>query len=255
MLEAKVENFISRHSFSLKNKKIVVGVSGGPDSLALLHYLLGQREKQNLSLVAAHVDHMFRGEESYQDAMFVKSFCEENGISFEMARINVPQLIADSGKSSQVAAREARYDFFQKMMEQYGFPFLAIGHHGDDQIETMLMRFTRGSTGKARAGMPFQRPFHKGCIFRPFLSITKEEIEGYCQDHNLKPRIDPSNQKSIYSRNRFRLEVLPFLKSENKQVHDHFQRLSEDLHTDEDYLQELTAQAMNKVIIKREKAR
>ena len=251
MLEAKVEAFLSHHSFSLEDKNIVVGVSGGPDSLALLHYLLRQKEKQNITIVAAHVDHMFRGEESFEDAMFVKSFCEENEIPFEMARVNIPEMMERTGKSSQVAAREARYDFFGEVMEKYGFKLLALAHHGDDQIETMLMRFTRGSSGKARAGIPFLRPFYKGCIFRPFLSMTKKEIEEYCRINGLEPRLDPSNLKEVYSRNRFRKHVLPFLKSENRQVHEQFQRLSEDLQTDENYLQELTAEKMNRVIIKR----
>ncbi|MDP4161705.1 MAG: tRNA lysidine(34) synthetase TilS [Bacillota bacterium] len=251
MFEEKVEAIMNRHSFSLKNKKIVVGVSGGPDSLSLLHYLWKESETRNLSLVAAHVDHMFRGEESFADAMFVKGFCAEKDIVFEMTRVNVPKLMTETGKSSQVAAREARFTFYQEIMERYRFPFLALGHHGDDQIETMLMRMTRGSTGNARAGIPFLRPFHKGSIIRPFLSMTKDEIEEYCIKYNLHPRRDPSNEKKIYSRNRFRLEVLPFLKSENRQVHEQFQRFSEDLYSDESFLHELTAQRLNIVLTKR----
>jgi tRNA(Ile)-lysidine synthase len=248
MLETKVEAFLESHAFSLKGKKIVVGVSGGPDSLALLHYLQGQKEKQQLSLIVAHVDHMFRGEESYQDAMFVKDYCEELFIPFEMEQINVPELMKQTGKSAEVAGREARYDFFAKVMKKSGYPYLALAHHGDDQVETILMRLTRGSTGKARAGIPFLRPFQNGVIFRPFLALVKKEIVEYCEQNRLIPRIDPSNSEGIYSRNRFRKIVLPFLKGENQQVHEHFQRFSEDLQRDEEYLQELTVQKMNTVI-------
>ncbi|MBI0581107.1 tRNA lysidine(34) synthetase TilS [Neobacillus cucumis] len=255
MLELKVNDFLSRHFFSLKNKKIIVGVSGGPDSLALLHFLWGQKDKRNLSIVAAHVDHMFRGQESLDDALFVKDYCKQHDIPFEMARINIPLIMERTGNSSQVAAREERYKFFETIMEKYDYPYLALAHHGDDQIETMLMRMTRGSTGKARAGIPFTRPFHRGMIFRPFLTLTKEEIEQYCRESQLTPRIDPSNKKSIYSRNRFRKEVLPFLKMENPNVHEHFQRFSEDLQSDEAFLQELTVQNMNKVMTIREKSK
>ncbi|OIK16714.1 tRNA lysidine(34) synthetase TilS [Bacillus sp. MUM 116] len=254
MLESKVMDFLDRHFFSLNNKKIVVGVSGGPDSLALLRFLWGHKDKRNLSIVAAHVDHMFRGQESLDDAMFVKDYCEQHHISFEMSRINIPMIMERTGKSSQVAAREERYKFFQTIMEKYDYPYLALAHHGDDQIETMLMRMTRGSTGKARAGIPFKRYFYKGMIFRPFLTLTKEEIEDYCRKNELTPRIDPSNKKDIYSRNRFRKEVLPFLKRENPNVHEHFQRFSEDLQSDEEFLQELTVQNMNKVMTIREKS-
>src|SRR4051812_4465643 len=103
MLETKVKAFLHRQAFSLDSKKIVIGVSGGPDSLALLHYLLAEKEKQNLSLIVAHVDHMFRGQESYEDAMFVKEFCKQYAIPFEMTRVNVPEIMRISGKSSQIA--------------------------------------------------------------------------------------------------------------------------------------------------------
>jgi tRNA(Ile)-lysidine synthase len=252
MLESKIESFLQSHSFSLENKRIVIGVSGGPDSLALLHYLLKEREKKNLFLVVAHVDHMFRGDESFQDAMFVKDFCGQYNIPFEMVQVNVTKIMEETGKSSQIAAREVRYDFYHTIMKQYQSQYLALGHHGDDQMETILMRLTRGSSGKARAGIPFTRPFNEGIIFRPFLCLTKEELQHYCDRHNLNPRIDPSNVKSIYSRNRFRKQVIPFLKAENSHVHEHFQRFSEELQSDEEYLLELTLERLNTLLTKRE---
>ena len=252
MLETKVKAFLTHQAFSLASKKMVIGVSGGPDSLALLHFLLAEKEKQNMRLVVAHVDHMFRGQESYEDAMFVKDFCEQNSISFEMTRINVPEIIRNTGKSSQIAARDVRYEFFSKIMEKYQYPWLALAHHGDDQMETMLMRLTRGSTGMARAGIPFSRPFASGTIFRPFLGLERDDIQEYCQKHSLSPRMDPSNEKGIYSRNRFRKEVVPFLKKENPHVHEQFQRFSEEITSDETFLQELTGQRMNKVITEKE---
>jgi tRNA(Ile)-lysidine synthase len=123
MLEAKVAALLNRLSFEIENKKMVVGVSGGPDSLALLHYLWAQQEKKNLSIVVAHVDHMFRGQESLEDALFVKDYCEQKGIPFEMARINVPEIIKKTKKNSQVASRHARYEFFEKTMNKYGYTF------------------------------------------------------------------------------------------------------------------------------------
>jgi tRNA(Ile)-lysidine synthase len=252
MLETKVKAYLKHLGFSLESKKIVIGVSGGPDSLALLHFLLAEREQQNMTLVVAHVDHMFRGQESYEDALFVKAFCDQNAIPFEMTRVNVPEIIENTGKSSQIAARDARYEFFLKIMKKYQFPLLALAHHGDDQMETMLMRLTRGSTGLARAGIPFSRPFDKGTIFRPFLRLERADIQEYCQKHNLSPRLDPSNEKGIYVRNRFRKEVIPFLKKENPHAHEQFQRFSEELVSDETFLQELTVQRMNTAMTKKE---
>lgn len=255
MLETKIEGYLNRHSFQLDNKQIVVGVSGGPDSLALLHYLHSQKDRKNLSIVVAHVDHMFRGAESYEDALFVKRFCQEYEIPFEMRQIDVMKIMEATGKSSQVAAREVRYQFYSEIMEKYDFRYLALGHHGDDQIETILMRLTRGSSGMARAGIPFTRPFGTGVIFRPFLTVTKDEIEQYCKKHALNPRLDPSNLKSIYSRNRFRQQVLPFLKEENSQVHEHFQRFSEELQGDEAFMMELTKKHLNSVMTESEKGK
>lgn len=253
MIEKKVSDFLGKHGLDLMGKSIAIGISGGPDSLALLHYLWRLRDKYKLKLVAIHVDHMFRGEESYQEALFVQDFCKERSIPFEMTQVNVPEYIERTGKSSQLAARELRYDFFTKVMEKYQSGYLALGHHGDDQIETILMRLTRGGSGKARAGIPFSRPFSKGLIIRPFLCLTKDELEEYCQRYRLEPRRDPSNEKEVYSRNRFRKHVLPFLKGENPLVHEHFQRFSEELAKDEEYLSELTRVEMNKVIKKTEK--
>jgi tRNA(Ile)-lysidine synthase len=119
----------------------------------------------------------------------------------------------------------------------------------------MLMRITRGSAGLARAGIPFSRPFEMGTIFRPFLGLERADIQEYCQKHNLSPRIDPSNEKGIYSRNRFRKEVVPFLKRENLHAHEHFQRFSEELRSDETFLQELTVQRMNTVVTKKEESK
>lgn len=248
MLENKVKAFLQQKQFLLRDKGILVGVSGGPDSLALLHFLWSHQEKWNIKVYCAHLDHMFRGHESEQEALFVKNFCEERAIPVEVRQINIPQYMEETGFSSQVAARNRRYDFFGEVLRKYQLPLLALAHHGDDQIETILMRLTRGSTGKARAGIPFQRPFEEARLFRPFLCVNREEIEEYCVRHGLEPRRDPSNEKDIYSRNRFRKVVLPFLRKENPKVHEHFQRLSEDLESDETFLQELTTQRIKEAI-------
>ena len=135
-------------------------------------------------------------------------------------------------------------------MEKDNIPNLALGHHGDDQIETILMRLTRGSELKAAAGIQVKRPFATGTIIRPFLCVTKAEIEDYIQRNNLKPVYDHTNQLDIYTRNRFRNHILPFLKSENKNVHIHFQQFSEQMLEDEKFLMDLAKETYNKVVNK-----
>ncbi|MHC0039277.1 tRNA lysidine(34) synthetase TilS [Pseudoneobacillus sp. C159] len=248
MLEQKVEAFLKRHHLSLKGKRLLIGVSGGPDSLTLLHYLWKKRDLWELEIIAVHVDHMFRGEQSWEEAIFVKETCRKMEVLFEWKQINVTAYMQETGKSPQIAARECRYQYFEEKMHQFQADYLVLGHHGDDQIETILMRMTRGSSGYARAGIPFKRPFARGEIIRPLLAVSRLEIENYCMIHKLDPRRDPSNEKPYYVRNRFRSDILPFLKKENPAVHEHFQRMSEELNQDEKFLEELTVSELNKVM-------
>ncbi|RBW67671.1 tRNA lysidine(34) synthetase TilS [Bacillus taeanensis] len=219
--------------------------------MALLHYLLQLKERWQLTIIAAHVDHMFRGEESKEDYRYVEGYCHKNDIVFEGTHLNVTSYKREQKISAQLAARECRYEFFEKIMTKYDAHYLALGHHGDDQIETMLMRQVRGSFGKSRAGMPVKRSFACGEIIRPFLCLEKREIEDYCCRMQLKPRRDPSNEKDDYVRNRFRHSILPFLKKENPNVHERFQQQSEFIYEDEQFLDEVAEKHYRKVIIKK----
>ena len=156
---------------------------------------------------------MLRGKQSYEELLYVKSICQEWNIPFESIQINVYEKSKEKYGSTEAIARELRYDFFQSVMEKNNIPNLALGHHGDDQIETILMRLTRGSELKATAGIQVKRPFASGTIIRPFLCVTKEEIEDYIAEvtiSNLYMIIH--NKLDIYTRNRFRNHILPFLK-------------------------------------------
>ncbi|MFX3624190.1 MAG: tRNA lysidine(34) synthetase TilS [Ectobacillus sp.] len=250
---SKLDSFVAQNDLLHKGATVVVGVSGGPDSLALLYYLLGRKERDSLQIVAAHVDHMFRGEESRQDMVYVQSLCKRLGIPCEAKQINVEAYQEKHQLGAQVAARECRYEYLENVMKRYNADYLALGHHGDDQIETMLMRFVRGSTFRGYAGIPIKRAFATGMIIRPLLAVTKDEIYEYCIQNHIVPRVDPSNKKETYTRNRFRKHILPYLKKENPAVHERFLALSKFIQEDEDYLQELAFEKMNKVVKKKDK--
>ncbi|MFB9827484.1 tRNA lysidine(34) synthetase TilS [Lederbergia wuyishanensis] len=246
--ERKTHNFISKHSLIQEGDYILVAVSGGPDSLALLDFLYHQSEKYNIKIAAAHVDHMLRDEASKDDLIFVQQYCEKRGIVCKSTSIDIKTKMAIDKTGLQETARTYRYQFFEKEMEELQANKLAVGQHGDDQIETILMRLVRGSSGISRAGIQVIRPFGSGKeMIRPLLSVSKLEIEEYCDVHQLKPRRDLSNDTKKYTRNRFRLEVLPFLKNENLRVIEHFQRFSEELSEDESFLQELAKEAFSKM--------
>jgi tRNA(Ile)-lysidine synthase len=230
---------------------VVIGVSGGPDSMALLHYFIKIKNEWQLTIIAAHVDHMFRGEESKEDYRYVEAYCHKNDIIFEGTNVDVTSYKREHNISSQLAARECRYKFFEKTMIKYKANYLVLGHHGDDQIETMLMRQVRGSFGKSRGGIPVKRPFASGEIIRPFLCLEKREIEDYCHRIDLKPRRDPSNEKDDYVRNRFRHSVLPFLKEENQNVHQRFQQQSEFIYEDEQFLDTLAQEHYSRIFLQK----
>ncbi|MCP1121904.1 tRNA lysidine(34) synthetase TilS [Bacillus sp. 3103sda1] len=244
----KVDAFVERHDLLEAHSTVVVGVSGGPDSLALFFYLLEKREEKQLQIVVAHVDHMFRGEESQEDLQFVKQLCDNLNVTCETTQIDVTRYQKQNRMSAQVAARECRYAFLERIMRKYNAQYLALGHHGDDQVETILMRLVRGSTPQGYAGILAKRAFNKGFLIRPLLAVTKEEILDYCNRKDVEPRIDPSNKKETYTRNRLRKHVLPHLKQENPNVHERFQAFSTSMQEDEAYLQELAFEKMNKVI-------
>jgi tRNA(Ile)-lysidine synthase len=245
----EVEQFIKKHRLLSSAKTVIVGVSGGPDSLALLHFLWKRASYYNISVIAASYNHMLRGEESENELKTVEKFCLERDILFEGSSGDVAQYQKEHRQSVQTAARECRYRFFEEVMQKYHAEALALAHHGDDQVETMLMRMTRGSEGYSLAGIPIKRSFADGEIIRPFLGITRAQIEHYCKVENLDPVFDPSNDSEKYVRNRFRKKVLPFLKNENPYVHERFQYLSETISEDETYLIEQAKSEIEKVLI------
>ncbi|QKE74595.1 tRNA lysidine(34) synthetase TilS [Arthrobacter citreus] len=252
MVINQLKEFIKKNNI-ISSGKIVIGVSGGPDSMALAHAFLSVRDEYDFTIILTHVDHMFRGQESLDDMEYVKNWCVLNNVHFEGKSINVNQYIEETGLSSQLAARECRYRFFEEIMMKYQADYLALGHHGEDQVETILMRLVRGSSPMGYAGIREKRPFRTGEIIRPFLELRKHDLITYCHEKNIIPRQDPSNEKDVYTRNRFRHHLLPFIFEENPTAHKRFQHFSRQQIEDELYLMELTEDVMNTVIKHKQK--
>lgn len=252
MVINQLKHFINQNGIQT-GSVIVIGVSGGPDSMALAHAFYTIKDEYDYTLVIAHVDHMFRGQESLDDLEYVKKWCTLKNIQFEGGRLNVNKFIEETGLSSQQAARECRYQFFEEMMLKYNANYLALGHHGEDQIETILMRLVRGTSSLGYAGIREKRQFGTGEIIRPFLELRKNDLIEYCSRYEIIPRKDPSNEKDVYTRNRFRHHVLPFIFEENPSAHKRFQLFSRQRLEDEVYLMELTEGALNTVIKNKQK--
>lgn len=247
-MELAVLSFIKKHQLIDKGATILVGVSGGPDSMALLHFLHKNREMWDIHVIAVSVDHQLRGKESQGDLDYVKKTCEEWHIPFVSDSMDVVKFKEEKRISTEVAARELRYQFFSEQMEKFQADYLALGHHGDDQAETMLMSLTRSATSASFSGIPVVREFSTGKIIRPFLCVTKQEIETYCNDYGINPRIDMTNFDPVYTRNYFRKYVLPLIKEKNNNIHTTIQILSETRQEDESYLKEEAKKLVEKVV-------
>lgn len=205
----KVKKWIERHGLLVTGDKVIIACSGGPDSLALVKIMQTLSMDYNLELAVAHVNHMFRGAESDADAAFVAEFCAKEGLPLYSTTINVPQFIATSGRSPEDAARFLRYRYLRETAQSLGGAKIATGHHRDDQAETVLINLLRGTGATGLSGM---WPVNNGVI-RPLLNICRKEIEEYCQEQHLAPRLDSTNLTTDYLRNYVRIELMPLLKN------------------------------------------
>ena len=229
----------------LKNDDtLVLGISGGPDSMCLLHVLISLKEKYNLKLVCAHINHGLRIE-SNEEKIFVENFCQNNGIIFEYLKIDNYK----NNKFSEEEARRKRYAFFEELIKKYNAKYLMTAHHGDDLIETVMMRMVRGSTLSGFIGIPKISSNEKYKIVRPLLYLTKEDIYKYLFDKEIEYVIDKSNDSDKYTRNRYRKQLLPFLKQEEEKVHLKFLKYSEELEKYNNYINSLIKEKIKTIII------
>ena len=196
-------------------KKILIAVSGGADSLALAELLTNSRQRFNLEISIAHFEHGLRGQTSIDDAAFVKNFAEERGLNFVGGQGDVKIFAAQQKISIETAARILRYEFLSNARQKLNCDAIATAHHADDQAETILMRFLRGATSAGLSAMQARTFAECGLILRPLLNFRKAELENFCREKNLSPRIDATNFETDATRNKIRLELLPTLEKFN----------------------------------------
>lgn len=223
---------------------IIVAVSGGPDSVALLHVLNHFALKDKLKLVCAHVNHGFRGEESDREAVFVGELAKQLDIPFELGQFDVPAYMKLTGKGTQVAAREVRYQFLYEVARKHQATSIALAHHGDDQAETVMLHLLRGSGPTGLAGMRVKRleQQHEQRLelIRPFLQIYKKDLVAACQEEKITFVTDSSNLINKYARNAIRLDVLPFLGQYNERLASALNTTAEIVGTEDDYMAQQT---------------
>jgi tRNA(Ile)-lysidine synthase len=234
----EVLRWIKVRRLFISGETVVVAVSGGPDSLALLHILSGLKDQLRLGLVVAHLNHGIRGEESDADALFISELTARWGLSAIIGRADVPTYAAERKMSLEEAARESRYAFLEKAAQDVGASRVAVGHNANDQVETVLMHWLRGAGSEGLSGMaPITK---RGDIWlvRPLLGISRERIEGYCFRHGLDTRLDSSNLSENMLRNRIRLRLIPQLRQYNPRIENAILRAADILAVDVDYIDE-----------------
>ncbi len=251
MLE-KIKNTIIKNRLLSIGDRVIVGFSGGIDSLTLLHLLCNLTEYR-LDIWAVYINHSLRPLENIQEEQLLENIGKEWGIKTHKVTIDIPGKLKAKPDSLELVAREERYRIFREFREQIGADKVALGHHLDDQVETILYRIIRGTGIDGLAGIPVTRD---GFYIRPLLEVTRKEIQEYAVSHKLSWLEDSSNHKLVYQRNKIRLQLLPLLEeSYNPRIKESIIRLSKLANAQRDYMTETVNQLLPELLIDTKDAR
>ncbi len=213
-----------------RSDAVLVGLSGGADSVCLLHFLYYLSKEKHFRLAALHVNHGLRGKAANADQRFCKELCQTLGIKFFAQKAAVKKVARELKLSPEHAARKARYEVFGKTARLWGATKLALGHHQDDQAETILLNLLRGTQIKGLAGIPVRRPLTSSVeIIRPLLCITREETETYLKNNHLIHITDQSNFDDKFTRNWIRGKLLPLLETKQPQIKKHLAQMAQQI--------------------------
>ena len=236
-----VSRFIEENALLQAGDKVIVALSGGADSVALLHIFISLKEEYNLKLHAAHFHHGIRGEEADRDADFVTALCQRWDINLRLEKADVPAVAAQTGESVELCGRRMRYAFLQRCAKELGDAKIATAHHRGDNAETVLWNLTRGAGIDGLSGIPAKRDN----IIRPLLCCSREEIETYCEENDLTYVIDSTNLSDDYTRNKLRHQVLPVLKELNEGAEENIARTASLMRDADDYLNKISLKELN----------
>ncbi len=232
ILEEKVLNTIKENKLIENGDVIVVGVSGGPDSITLLSFLNKYKEKLKIKIIVAHINHLIR-KDSTDDEHFVENVCKKYQIPFYSKRVKVEQIAKEQKRGTEETGRIIRYKFFDEIAQKEKANKIAIAHNMNDNAETMLLNIIRGTGMNGLEGIQVSE-YSK--YIRPLINCSREEIEKYCEENNLNPRIDSTNKENIYKRNIIRNELLPYIKTINPNIIGTLSRTSKIIKMNNDYI-------------------
>ena len=250
MFEEEVFETIKKYNMIEENDSIVVAVSGGPDSMSLLSVLIKLKQKMNITLVVAHVNHMIRAVAD-SETEYVKKFCHDNGIDCFVKKVDVVKLAEQQKISTEEAGRNIRYDFFEEIFEKINANKIAIAHNKNDNAETVLMNIMRGSGVTGLKGI---EPVRANKFIRPLIECDRKSIEQYCINQNLNPKFDESNKENIYTRNKVRNLLIPYIEKEfNPNIIESINRLSNLATQENEYIDRIVKKECANIIISKTK--
>ena len=229
-----VRETVREHNMIESGEKVLAAVSGGADSVCMLHVLNRLKKDLNFEIFCAHLNHGIRGEAADADEAFVEKLCLENEIPFFSKRVDVPKIAKSQKVTLEEAGRIARYEFFSELATAHGISKVATAHNKNDNAETVLMRILRGTGIDGLKGIAYVR---EDGVIRPVLDVSREQIEDYCSENGLSFCVDATNSDNDYTRNKIRNELLPYLKKEfNERIDDSLCRLSRNAGDDAGFL-------------------
>lgn len=236
----KVLAAIERFSMLESSKAVTVALSGGADSVSLLYALLELKDELGITVKAAHLNHLLRGEESLRDEQFVRALCEKAGVELTVERADITAEAKKTGESIELCARRVRYDFLERASEG---GLVATAHTASDSAETVIFNLTRGTAIKGLMGIPATR----GRFIRPLILVVREEVEAYCEENGIEFVTDSTNLSDNYTRNKIRHNIVPVLKEINPSFESTVSRMGAILSEDNDYLENTAAELYNNV--------
>ena len=249
-MKNKVLETIKKYNLIANGDKIVLGVSGGPDSISMLDILNNIKNEKliNFDIVVAHINHMIR-EEAIEDEEYVQNYCAKNNIECYVKRIDVQKNANINKIGTEEAGRNARYEFFREIMQKTNSNKIAIAHYKNDKIETIIMHLLRGSGVSGLKGI---EPIRDNLYIRPLIECERTEIERYCEENKLNPRIDKTNFENEYTRNKIRNIVIPYIKQEfNPNIIETLDRLSQVITEENDYMDQIAEETYNKILVEK----
>lgn len=244
----KVLSYIKDNNLIEPGDKILIALSGGPDSICLLNILFELKDKLDIDIGAAHLNHLLRGEDAFKDEEYVINICKEMNIPCFIRRVDINKYSKEQKLSSEMAGRIARYDFFEEIIKTKGFNKVATAHNANDQAETILFRLMRGTGLEGLGGIKVSR---ENKVIRPILCLSRKEVEQYIEIKKLSARIDKTNFEKIYNRNKIRLDILPYMKENfNEHIIETLNRTSVLLQKDNEFLEKVALNFYKKYCIK-----